>query len=132
MSPHYHDSSLSQTTPPCTAQHLDSLTCRQLVSFSSTIPPSFLPLQSFIELFFIFKFSFDNSKTNCSEILFYKVVFIFFWEFFFSSCFKIDPSLIEFKINGRSMFIPDSLRSCMIEADVSTYLQTPSSGQVPF
>ncbi|KAL0268300.1 UNVERIFIED_CONTAM: hypothetical protein PYX00_010295 [Menopon gallinae] len=28
------------------------------------------------------------------------------------------------------MFIPDTLRSCMVEPDVSTYLQTPSSGQV--
>ncbi|EEB14468.1 hypothetical protein Phum_PHUM301420 [Pediculus humanus corporis] len=27
------------------------------------------------------------------------------------------------------MFIPDTLRSCMVEPDVSTYLQTPSSGQ---
>ncbi|KAL5287889.1 NFIB family protein [Megaselia abdita] len=30
------------------------------------------------------------------------------------------------------MFIPDSLRSCMIETDVSSYLQTPSSGQDEF
>ncbi|XP_065352240.1 nuclear factor 1 X-type isoform X5 [Cloeon dipterum] len=30
------------------------------------------------------------------------------------------------------MFIPDSLRSCMVEPDVSTYLQAPSSGQRPF
>lgn len=29
------------------------------------------------------------------------------------------------------MFIPDTLRSCMVEPDVSSYLQTPSSGQVP-
>jgi hypothetical protein len=30
------------------------------------------------------------------------------------------------------MYIPEPLRSCMVvEADVSTYLQTPSSGQVP-
>lgn len=28
------------------------------------------------------------------------------------------------------MFIPDTLRSCMVEPDVSSYLQTPSSGQV--
>ncbi|XP_044764952.1 nuclear factor 1 C-type isoform X1 [Coccinella septempunctata] len=27
------------------------------------------------------------------------------------------------------MFIPDTLRSCMVEPDVSSYLQTPSSGQ---
>ncbi|KAF2903492.1 hypothetical protein ILUMI_02682 [Ignelater luminosus] len=30
------------------------------------------------------------------------------------------------------MFIPDSLRSCMVEPDVSSYLQTPSSGQDEF
>ncbi|XP_059608774.1 nuclear factor 1 X-type isoform X2 [Phlebotomus argentipes] len=30
------------------------------------------------------------------------------------------------------MFIPDSLRSCMIETDVTSYLQTPSSGQDEF
>ncbi|XP_059469815.1 nuclear factor 1 X-type isoform X10 [Neocloeon triangulifer] len=30
------------------------------------------------------------------------------------------------------MFIPDSLRSCMVEPDVSTYLQAPSSGQDEF
>ncbi|XP_059469806.1 nuclear factor 1 X-type isoform X3 [Neocloeon triangulifer] len=30
------------------------------------------------------------------------------------------------------MFIPDSLRSCMVEPDVSTYLQAPSSGQRAF
>ncbi|KAK3910356.1 PAN2-PAN3 deadenylation complex subunit PAN3 [Frankliniella fusca] len=29
----------------------------------------------------------------------------------------------------RVMFIPESLRSCMVEPDVSTYLQAPSSGQ---
>ena len=29
-----------------------------------------------------------------------------------------------------TMFIPDTLRSCMVEPDVSTYLQAPSSGQV--
>lgn len=29
------------------------------------------------------------------------------------------------------MFIPDPLISCMIEVDVSSYLQTPSLGQVP-
>ncbi|KOX74870.1 hypothetical protein WN51_13431 [Melipona quadrifasciata] len=29
------------------------------------------------------------------------------------------------------MFIPDTLRSCMVEPDVSTYLQAPSVGQVP-
>ncbi|KAJ8923604.1 hypothetical protein NQ315_010183 [Exocentrus adspersus] len=28
------------------------------------------------------------------------------------------------------MFIPDTLRSCMVEPDVSSYLQTPSSGQL--
>jgi len=28
------------------------------------------------------------------------------------------------------MFIPDTLRGCMIETDVSSYLQTSSSGQV--
>jgi len=28
------------------------------------------------------------------------------------------------------MFIPDTLRSCMVEPDVSTYLQAPSVGQV--
>ncbi|KAJ9581195.1 hypothetical protein L9F63_023634, partial [Diploptera punctata] len=28
-----------------------------------------------------------------------------------------------------TMFIPDTLRSCMVEPDVSTYLQAPSSGQ---
>lgn len=33
-------------------------------------------------------------------------------------------------IGDRAMFIPDSLRSCMVEPDVSTYLQAPSSGQV--
>uniref|UniRef100_A0A1B0C994 Uncharacterized protein n=1 Tax=Lutzomyia longipalpis TaxID=7200 RepID=A0A1B0C994_LUTLO len=33
-------------------------------------------------------------------------------------------------IGDRGMFIPDSLRSCMIETDVTSYLQTPSSGQV--
>ncbi|XP_049804987.1 nuclear factor 1 X-type isoform X7 [Schistocerca nitens] len=30
------------------------------------------------------------------------------------------------------MFIPDTLRSCMVEPDVSTYLQAPSSGQDEF
>ncbi|XP_066158643.1 nuclear factor 1 B-type isoform X3 [Euwallacea fornicatus] len=30
------------------------------------------------------------------------------------------------------MFIPDTLRSCMVEPDVSSYLQTPSSGQDEF
>ncbi|XP_018320655.1 nuclear factor 1 A-type isoform X3 [Agrilus planipennis] len=30
------------------------------------------------------------------------------------------------------MFIPDSLRSCMVEPDVSSYLQMPSSGQDEF
>lgn len=30
------------------------------------------------------------------------------------------------------MYIPDNLRSCMVEPDVSTYLQAPSSGQVEF
>ncbi|XP_076262001.1 nuclear factor I isoform X2 [Rhynchophorus ferrugineus] len=30
------------------------------------------------------------------------------------------------------MFIPETLRSCMVEPDVSTYLQTPSSGQDEF
>ncbi len=33
-------------------------------------------------------------------------------------------------IEDRAMFIPDSLRSCMVEPDMSTYLQAPSSGQV--
>lgn len=82
-------------------------------------------------------FSFSNFhlitvKQIVQRFYFIKLcLFFLLGVFFFSSCFKIDPSLIEFKINGRSMFIPDSLRSCMIEADVSTYLQTPSSGQVP-
>nr|XP_022914981.1 nuclear factor 1 X-type isoform X2 [Onthophagus taurus] len=30
------------------------------------------------------------------------------------------------------MFIPDTLRSCMVEPDVSSYLQTPSTGQDEF
>lgn len=32
--------------------------------------------------------------------------------------------------SNQSMFIPDPLRSCVIETDVSSYLQAPSSGQV--
>ncbi|XP_011051893.1 PREDICTED: uncharacterized protein LOC105144610 isoform X1 [Acromyrmex echinatior] len=30
------------------------------------------------------------------------------------------------------MFIPDTLRSCMVEPDISTYLQAPSVGQDEF
>ncbi|KAG8316161.1 hypothetical protein J6590_057359 [Homalodisca vitripennis] len=39
-------------------------------------------------------------------------------------------AVLELCLHRVTMYIPDTLRSCMVEPDVSTYLQAPSSGQV--
>lgn len=42
----------------------------------------------------------------------------------------LKPIGFNYNQSVQGMFIPDTLRSCMIETDVSSYLQTSSTGQV--